>query len=92
MRHKDIKSLAELELEISRVKIEYQVKETQLKEDAKTYIKQFSPLNLIKNFLNPQSIIKLDEKTNIAGSLMSLVLPFFVNKTIFRSTGFITKS
>lgn len=92
MRHKDIKSLAELEIEISRVKVEYQLKETQLKEDAKTYIKQFSPINLIKNFLNPQSLTKLDEKTNISGTIMSFLLPLFLNKTVFRGSGFITKS
>lgn len=92
MRHKDIKSLAELEIEISRVKVDYQLKETQLKEDAKTYIEQFSPINLIKNFLNPQSLTKLDEKTNISGTIMSFLLPLFLNKTVFRGSGFITKS
>lgn len=92
MRHKDIKSLAELEIEISRVKVDYQLKETQLKEDAKTYIKQFSPINLIKNFLNPQSLTKFDEKTNISGTIMSFLLPLFLNKTVFRGSGFLTKS
>lgn len=92
MRNKDIKSLAELQVEISRVKIAYQLKETQLKDDAKAYIKQFSPLNLIKDFLNPQSLKKLDDKTNLSGSIMSLVLPLLLNKTVFRGSGFITKS
>jgi len=92
MRHKDIKSLAELQFEISRVKSDYQLKETQLKEDTKTYIKQFSPLNLIKDFFNPQSLLKLDEKTNLSGSIMSLILPLFLNKTVFRGSGFLTKS
>lgn len=92
MRHKDIKSLAELHLEISRVKSEYQLKETQLKEDAKSYIKQFSPINLIKDFLNPQSLLRLDGKTNLSGSVMSLILPMFLNKTVFRGSGFLTKS
>lgn len=92
MRNKDIKSLAELQVEISRVKVTYQLKETQLKDDAKAYIKQFSPLNLIKDFLNPQSLKKLDDKTNLSGSIMSLVLPLLLNKTVFRGSGFITKS
>lgn len=92
MRNKDIKSLAELHLEISRVKIDYRLKETQLKADTRVYIKQFSPVNLIKNFLNPQSIMKLDEKTNLSGSIMSFILPMFLNKTVFRGSGFITKS
>jgi len=92
MRNKDIKSLAELHLEISRVKTEFRLKETQLKEDTKSYIKQFSPLKLIKNFLNPQSLRNFDEKTNLSGSIMSLILPMFLNKTVFRGSGFITKS
>lgn len=92
MRNKDIKSLAELQVEISRVKVTYQLKETQLKDDTKAYIKQFSPLNLIKDFLNPQSLKKLDDKTNLSGSIMSLVLPLLLNKTVFRGSGFITKS
>lgn len=92
MRNRDIKSLAELHLEISRVKIECQRKETLLKEDTRSYIKQFSPLNLIKDFFNPQSLMKLDGKTNLSGSIMSLILPMFLNKTVFRGSGVITKA
>lgn len=92
MRNRDIKSLAELHLELGRVKTDYQLKETQLKADAKSYIKQFSPINLIKDFLNPQSLKKFDDKTNISGSIMSFVLPMLLNKTVFRGSGFITKS
>ena len=92
MRHRDIKSLAELHLEISRVKNECELKEKQLKEDAKIYIKQFSPFNVIKDFINPKSFLKLDEKTNLSGSIMSLLLPLFLNKTLFRGSGFLTKS
>ncbi|RZJ70345.1 MAG: hypothetical protein EOO47_23490 [Flavobacterium sp.] len=92
MRHKDIKTLAELHLEISQLKQDYLMKEVQLKEDTKAYVKQFSPINLIKNFLNPQSLSKFDEKTNISGTIMSFVLPLFLNKTVFRGSGFLTKS
>ena len=92
MRHKDIKTLAELHLEISQLKQDYLMKEVQLKEDTKAYVKQFSPINLIKNFLNPQSLSKFDEKTNISGTIMSFVLPLFLNKTLFRGSGFLTKS
>jgi hypothetical protein len=92
MRHKDIKSLEELHLEISRLKSEYQLKEVQLKDNTRAYIKQFSPFNLIKDFFNPQNLLKLDEKTNLSGSIMSLILPLFLNKTVFRGSGFLTKS
>jgi len=62
MRHKDIKSLEELQLEMKQLKSEYLLKETLLKEDARAYIKQFSPMNLITDFFNPKSLLKLDEK------------------------------
>lgn len=91
MRHKDIKSLAELHLEISQLKNDYLIKEVKLKEDTKAYIKQFSPINLIKEFLNPTSLRKFDEKTNISGSIMSFLLPMVLNSTVFRGSGFITK-
>lgn len=92
MKNRNIKSLVELQLEISRVKSEYLFKETQLKEDTKAYIKQFSPLNLIKDFFSPKTLFKLDGQTNLSGSIMSLVLPMFLNKTVFRGSGFLTKS
>lgn len=91
MRNKDIKSLAELHLEVAKLKNECRVREIQLKEDAKAYIKQFSPLNLIKGFLNPRGLSKLDEETNLSGRIMSFVLPLLLNKTLFRGSGFITK-
>ncbi len=92
MKNRNIKSLTELHAEVSRLKAECIAKEDQLLMDSKAYIKTFSPLNLIKKFVNPQGLFKLDEKTNISGSLMSLILPFIVNKTVFRGSGFITKA
>jgi hypothetical protein len=92
MRYKEIKSLDELQLEIRQVKSEYLLKETLLKEDARAYIKKFSPMNLLADFFNPKSLLKLDEKTNLSGSIMSLLLPMFLNKTVFRGSGFLTKS
>lgn len=91
MKRNHIKSLTDLHLEIGRAKAEYLAKEIQLKEDTKAYIKQFYPLNLIKHLLTPKGLLKLDEQTNLSGSLMSLVLPVFLNKTLFRGAGFITK-
>lgn len=92
MRNKDIKSLDELKLEMKQLKSEYLLKETLLKENARAYIKKFSPMNLITDFFNPKSLLKLDEKTNLSGSIMSFILPMLLNKTVFRGSGLITKS
>ncbi|WP_461788859.1 hypothetical protein [Pedobacter sp.] len=92
MRNKDIKSLDELKLELKQLKSEYLLKETLLKEDVRSYVKQFSPMKLITDFFSPKSLLKLDEKTNLSGSIMSLILPMFLNKTVFRGSGFLTKS
>lgn len=89
---KKIKNIAELYSEIATVKADYQLKEILLKEDAKAYIKQYSPINLIKGLFNPQGLQKLDGETNMAGSIMSMILPLVLNKTIFRGSGFITKA
>ncbi|WP_199117206.1 hypothetical protein [Pedobacter sp. ASV28] len=88
---RNITSLADLHLETSRLKADYQLKEVQLKADVKTYIKHLSPFGLIKNYLTPNSLFKIDEKTNISGKIMSFVLPFILNKTLFRGSGFLTK-
>ena len=89
---KKIKNLAELYIEIATVKADYQLREVLLKEDAKVYIKQYSPINLIKGLFKPQGLLKLDGETNISGSIMSMVLPLLLNKTLFRGSGLITKA
>lgn len=89
---KNINNLAELHAEMYRVKADYLQREIQLKEDTKAYFKQFSPLNLLKKYATPSGLLKLDEKTNITGKIMSILLPLLMNKTIFRGSGFITKA
>ncbi len=68
------------------------MQEVILKEDVKVYVKQFTPVHLIKRFLTPSSLIKADDKLNISSSLMSFLLPVLMNSTIFRGSGFITKT
>lgn len=87
-----IENLDQLRLEIARVKADYQFQEIHLKNDAKAYIKQFSPMNLIKKIFKPDRLQAIDGQTNISGSIMSVVLPFLMNKTLFRGSGFITKA
>lgn len=91
MRNKHIKNLAELQDELKYLKLSYEARGELLKHDAKSYVKQFSPINLIKRYLTPSSLVKLDDKTNISGKIMSIALPFLLNKTLFRGSGVITK-
>jgi hypothetical protein len=92
MKNRNIRSLEELHAEVNRLKTECIIKEDQLLIDTKSFIKTFSPMSLVKRFVNPQGLFKLDEKTNISGNIMSLILPFIVNKTVFRGSGLITKA
>lgn len=63
-----------------------------LKDDVKVYVKQFTPGNLIKRYATPSAFLKVDDKLNISSKLMSLVLPVLMNSTLFRGSGFITKT
>ncbi len=90
--YKDIKSIEELRTRILLLKADYIGREIILKEDSKNYINQFTILNLFKKLTSPEGFSKLDEKTNISGKIMSLVLPLILNNTLFRGSGFITKA
>ncbi len=87
-----IENLDQLRQEIARVRADYQFQEIHLKNDAKIYLKQFSPMNLIKKVLKPDNLKSIDGQTNISGTIMAVVLPFLMNKTLFRGSGFITKA
>lgn len=90
--NKNIRTLADLHLEIDRLKVDYIDRGIMLRYDTKTYIKQFSLGNLIKRFATPSSFLKFDEKTNISGKIMSIILPMLLNNTVFRGSGLITKA
>ena len=90
--NKNIRTLADLHSEIHRLRIDYTDRGILLKHDTKTYINQFSLGNLIKRYATPSSFLKFDEKTNISGKIMSVVLPMLLNSTIFRGSGLITKA
>ncbi len=87
-----IENLDQLRLEIARVKADYQFQEIHLKNDAKIYLKQFSPMNIVKSIFKPDRSQNDDEKFNLSGSIMAVVLPFLMNKTLFRGSGFFTKA
>jgi hypothetical protein len=87
-----IKSLEDLHAEVQRLKIDYQLREVALKNDSKHYFKQFSIVGIFKKMITPNGLIKLDEKTNISGKIMSYLLPMVLNSTVFRGSGILTKA
>lgn len=91
-RKYDINNLHELNVRLLSLKVDYKMQETMLKEDVKVYASQFTPVNLLKRFATPSSFMKVDDKLNISGKVMSMVLPLLMNNTLFRGSGFITKA
>ncbi len=91
-KNKHIKNLSQLRQELAFLKQSYEHQEVLLKQNAQTYINRFSVLNLLKKYATPNRLIFFDEKTNLTGRIMSLILPVLINKTLFRNSGFITKT
>ena len=90
--YKDIRTLEDLQARKLELKVEYTLKQNMLKSDSKTFLKQFTLGALIKRYATPNNIFKADEKLNISGTAMSLLLPMVMNKTLFRGAGFLTKA
>lgn len=88
----NINNLHDLNVRLTSLRVDYKIQETMLKDDAKTYVKQFTPGNLIKKYATPSSFLKADDKLNISSKLMSMALPILMNSTLFRGSGFITKT
>ncbi|TDG37595.1 hypothetical protein EZJ43_00420 [Pedobacter changchengzhani] len=92
MKNYNIRNLKDLQAKKLELKVDYTLKQTMLKADGKLYLKQFTIGALAKRFFTPQNFLKTDDKFNLSGTLLSYVLPFLMNKTIFRGSGFITKA
>lgn len=90
--YSEIKTLEDLHKQVKLLKADYKGKGMMLKEDSKTYIKQFSIFNIIKKYATPNGFIKLDDKTHISSKIMSVLLPMILNSTVFRGSGLITKA
>jgi hypothetical protein len=90
--YKEIRNLEDLQARKLELKVEYTLKQNMLKSDTKTFLKQFTLGALIKRYATPNNLFKADEKLNISGTAMSLLLPMVMNKTIFRGAGFFTKA
>lgn len=88
----NIKNLNDLQVRMLSLKVDYKMQEVVIKDDVKAYAKQFTPGNLIKKYATPSSFLKVDDKLNISSKVMSFVLPVLMNSTLFRGSGFITKT
>lgn len=91
-RRYNINNLEELHAMVSNLKAEHQAKGNLLLKDSKTYLRQFTLGGLIKKYATPSAFLKIDDKLNISSSIMSMVLPFLMNTTLFRGSGFLTKT
>lgn len=91
-RRYDINNLDELHAMVCSLKAAHQQKGALLVNDTKGYLKQFTFGGLIKKYATPSALLKVDDKLNISSSLMSLVLPFVMNSTLFKGSGFLTKT
>ncbi|MDQ1140562.1 hypothetical protein [Pedobacter agri] len=92
MRKYNIRTLEDLKAAKLELKVEYTLKQNMLKSDGKSFLKQFTLGALIKKYATPNNLFKADEKLNISGTAMSLLLPMVMNKTLFRGAGFLTKA
>ncbi len=93
MRRKyNIKNLEELQAAISGLKAEYTMQGERITSDTKVYVKQYSIKNLTKKYFTPSTLLKADDQLNISSKVMSFLLPVLMNNTLFRGSGFITKT
>jgi len=91
MKNYNIRNLKDLQAKKLELKVDYTLRETMLKADGKAYLKQFTISSLVKKYLTPSNFLKADENLNISGTVMSFLLPFLMNNTLFRGSGLITK-
>lgn len=92
MRKYNIRNLEELHATVASLKVEYTMQEDALLSDTKTYFRQFTLGGFIKKYATPSAFLKMDDKLNLSSSLMSYILPFIMNTTLFRGSGFLTKT
>ena len=92
INYNHINTLDDLHNQVKLLRADYIQRGETLKIETKAYVKQFTLGNLIKKYATPSSFLKLDEKTNISGKIMSVVLPMLLNSTVFRGSGMITKA
>lgn len=92
IRRYNINNLEELHAMVCTLEAEHKLQKEMLLNDTKAYLKQFTPGGIIKKYATPSAFLKIDDKLNISSSVMSFVLPFIMNSTLFRGSGFLTKT
>jgi hypothetical protein len=91
-RKYNIQNLEELHAMVYSLRAEHRQKGELLLKETKGYFNQFTIGKLVKKYATPSAFLKIDDKLNISSGLMSMVLPFLMNSTLFRGSGFITKT
>lgn len=91
-RRYNINNIEELHTVVNSLRYEHQTKGDLLLKDSKAYLKQFTLGSLVKKYATPSAFLKIDDKLNISSGIMSMVLPFFMNSTLFKGSGFLTKT
>lgn len=91
-RRYNINNLEELHAMVCALKEEHTLQGQVLVNDTKTYLKQFTLGGLIKRYATPSSLLKVDDKYNISSTVMSWILPLFMNSTLFKGSGILTKA
>ena len=91
-RRYNINNLEELHAMVGSLKAQHELKGDLLLKDTRGYFKQFTLGGLIKKYATPSAFLKIDDKLNLSSSIMSIVLPFLVNSTLFKGSGFLTKT
>ena len=90
-KNRHISTLAELQLEISKVKTECDQKGEQLQRDLLSFLDRLSLVSIISKAFNTKNLFKLDEKTNLSGNILAFALPYLLNKTFLRKSNLLTK-
>nr|WP_294873779.1 hypothetical protein [uncultured Pedobacter sp.] len=92
IRKYNIRNLEDLHATVASLKVEYKMQEDVLFNDTKVYFRQFTLGGFIKKYATPSAFLKMDDKLNLSSSVMSYILPFIMNTTLFRGSGFLTKT
>lgn len=87
----NITNLDELRATRQSLKVAYTLQEKEIADNAQRYIRSLNPMSLLRPTSKTDKFVKMAEKKNLSGGLLSIGLPFLLNKTIFRKSGWLKK-
>ncbi|MBY0243859.1 MAG: hypothetical protein K2Q03_00235 [Sphingobacteriaceae bacterium] len=87
-----IETLAQLQQEIKRLEASCNQQEVILKQDVTSYFKQFTLAKMFKNYIFPKSKDKESNAASVSSQVLSFLLPYLLNKTIFKNSSMLTKT